>query len=234
VIDEQRDAPKADWRWTVAAAVALMLVAYPFVNWLTGGSRPAPVTASAESSSQEAMELYQAGQYQEAVAAAKASIALNPKLADAYNNLAVSYLQLRQYDEGIQAAQEAIRLKPDFQLAKNNLAWIQREKAGAAAPQPESKPAEPPGVLLNRSLEAAQAGRFNECVDNARGAVKGNPQLAQAYNNLGFCAGKLEHWDEAIRSLQRAIRIDPNFTLAKNNLAAIQRQKLEADQKTAK
>src|SRR5262245_39096424 len=120
-------------RWLIAAVVALLVV-YPAARWLLGRGGAASPTAArpagsaAQSPLQSSFQAYQAKRYDEAIAAAKTALASDPSSADAYNNLAVSYLGVRRYDEAIEAAQNAIRLRPDFQLAKNNLAWIQQER----------------------------------------------------------------------------------------------------------
>jgi tetratricopeptide (TPR) repeat protein len=206
---------------------ALWGIAVFVVFWAgCGGKQTTRVDAAvAGPALQASFEHYNAGRYREAIAAAKTALSANPNLPDAYSNMAVSYLALRKYDEGIQAAQEAIRLRPDYELAKNNLAWIQREKAKASAPAPPLPPAQ---ALLNQSLQHAQAGRFRECMDTAKQSAALDPKSAGAFNNAGFCAGKLQLWDEAIRNMQAAIRLDPNNQLAKNNLAAIEQQKAQA------
>ncbi|GEM_PF-6673002 len=74
---------------------------------------------------------YQAGHYQESIAAAQSALQLRPNYPEAYNNLCVSYISLHQYDQAIQAGQNAVRLNPNFALAKNNLAWAETEKQKA-------------------------------------------------------------------------------------------------------
>ncbi len=72
---------------------------------------------------------YQAGRYRECIDAAQQALRLNPKYAEAYNNIAAAWNALGRYDEGIRAAEEALRLKPDFELARNNLAWAKSQLA---------------------------------------------------------------------------------------------------------
>ena len=202
----------------VIAAVIVALLAYPLVG-CSGETPP----ADAASELQLSFEHYQAGRYQEAITAA------DPSLAQAYNNIAVSYLGLRMYDEASKAAQEAIRLSPDLQLAKNNLAWIQREKAKAPSAPPVQAPAPGSvGDLLNQSVQHSQTGRFKECIDTARQAIQLDPNSAPAFSNVGFCAASLQQWDEGIRNTQESIRLDPTFQRAKNNLAWMQRERLKA------
>jgi tetratricopeptide (TPR) repeat protein len=206
-------------RWILPVTVVVVLIVYPAARWMLGsrsGTTAAPATQSAL---QLSFEHYEAGRYGEAIAAAKQAIQADPKSADAYNNLAVSYIKLGQYDEALDAAQNAIRLKPDFQLAKNNLAWIQDEKAKAAGQPGPVTPKSAAADLLNQSMEHSKANRFTECIDTARQVTLLDPKSSRAFNNMGFCAANLQQWDEAVRNLQEAIRLDPDFQLAKNNLA---------------
>ena len=77
----------------------------------------------------ESVELNRDGKFAESVAAARHAVALQPTMAEAWNNIAAANASLHKWDDAIAAAQKAIALKPDFQLAKNNLAWAQSQKA---------------------------------------------------------------------------------------------------------
>lgn len=208
------------WRWMIAVAIVAMLVGAVLMT----APQPDRFALALRLSAQQLQE----GRYQEAVDSAKVALAADPNSADAYSNLAVSYLGLLMYDEAIQAAQEAIRLRPDYQLAKNNLAWIQREKAQATLPSVPAAQIAEANALINQSLQHSGAGRLRECIDTATQAARLNPNSAVAFNNIGFCAANLGQWDEAIRNTQEAIRLDPTLQLAKNNLVWMQQERLKA------
>lgn len=214
------------WRWAIGGVVVLLLL-YPLARLMMSGGGAADVarTAPGASALQLSFEHYRAGRYQDAATAARAALQADPNSADAYNNLAVSYLGLKMYDDAVQAAQEAIRLRPDYQLATNNLKMIQEQKATANGTAVSPDQITAANVLLNQSLEHSKAGRFKECMDTATQSARLNPNSAAAFNNIGICAGNLHLWDEAIRNTQEAIRLDPNFQLAKNNLVWVQQQK---------
>ena len=76
------------------------------------------------------LQQYNSGQFAACVESAKAAIKMEPKYAEAYNNLAACQSASGHYDAAIDAAREALRLKPDFQLARNNLNWAMKERAG--------------------------------------------------------------------------------------------------------
>jgi tetratricopeptide (TPR) repeat protein len=89
---------------------------------------------------------YRAGEFAEAVEAARAAIALRPDFVEAWNNLAGAENAMGHRDEAIRAEEQAVRLKPDFQPARDNLARLrlQRSKPEASVPpEPESILAEP-------------------------------------------------------------------------------------------
>jgi tetratricopeptide (TPR) repeat protein len=70
-----------------------------------------------------------------------------------------------------------------------------------------------------------QAGRFQDCIDAAKKALKLKPDYAEAYNNIAAANEALGRWDDAIDAARHALRIDPNLQLAKNNLAWSESQK---------
>jgi tetratricopeptide (TPR) repeat protein len=120
------------------AVVVAMLFIYPSPRSMraNGGQQAVtPPTAGAREL-QASFEHYQAGRYQEAVAAAKAALAANPDSADAYNNLAVSYMGLHQIDEAIKAVQEAIRLRPDYHWPRTTWPGSNRRNRARLSRQP--------------------------------------------------------------------------------------------------
>jgi tetratricopeptide (TPR) repeat protein len=95
---------------------------------------PPPVLAAAatpEALLQVSHQYFQAGQYEESIAAAKKALELRPEWAEAYNNIAAANNALHRWNEGIWAAMQAVRIKPDYQLARNNLAWGMTQKTRA-------------------------------------------------------------------------------------------------------
>ena len=102
---------------------------------LAAAEQAARANATPESLVELSHLYFQAGRFEDSIAAAKKALALRPDYAEAYNNLAAAYNSMQRWDDGIQAAVQAIRLKPDFQLARNNLMWAlgQREKAAGHA-----------------------------------------------------------------------------------------------------
>lgn len=71
---------------------------------------------------------------------------------------------------------------------------------------------------LDQSLAFYRNHQNRECIAAAREALKLNPHLAEAYNNIAAAYAEMHQWDEAIAAAIEAIRLKPDFQLAKNNL----------------
>jgi hypothetical protein len=92
--------------------------------------------------------------------------------------------------------------------------------AGNATPSPVQAESH-----LNRSVRHCQRQEFAECVNAARAAVKDDPLLPEAWNNAAAGYAGLGLWDDAIRSATQALKLRPDFQLAKNNLAWANQQR---------
>ena len=127
---------------TALAAETLALApGDPFATeFLADPNRTAPLlpaatgTETAEGFLNASLRLYQAGDVEGSIAAARRALELRPDYPEAHNNIAAGFGSLGRWDEAIAAAREALRLRPDFARARNNLAWAEGEKAKVTAP----------------------------------------------------------------------------------------------------
>jgi tetratricopeptide (TPR) repeat protein len=78
---------------------------------------------------------------------------------------------------------------------------------------------------LERSLQYCQKQEFAECVSAAQSAVRIDPQMADAWNNAAIGYAGLRLWDDAARCASEALRLRPDFQLARNNLAWVMAEK---------
>ncbi len=80
------------------------------------------------------------------------------------------------------------------------------------------------GSLIDESLALYRAGNFADSLSAAERSLQFEPTSAIAYNNI--CAGylALDKRRPAIEACQSALRLAPDFELARNNLAAALRQ----------
>ena len=65
---------------------------------------------------------------------------------------------------------------------------------------------------------------FKEAVEEFRAAVRINPRDANAEANLGTALAEIGNLREAQAHLEKALAIDPNLALARDNLEELKRQ----------
>jgi tetratricopeptide (TPR) repeat protein len=148
--------------------------------------------------------LYQSGELDAAVHELQTAVALNPSRIDQRDLLAEAYGVQGDLSRAHATARDTLSIAPGDPGATRILA--------------ESKsPA--PNYWINSSLFQYQSGNYSSCIADAKKAIAVQPDSAPAYANLGAGYAGLQNWDLAIQSERDAMRIDPHFTLANNNLA---------------
>jgi tetratricopeptide (TPR) repeat protein len=63
-----------------------------------------------------------------------------------------------------------------------------------------------------------QAGNYEKAITAAGEALKRRPDYADAYNNMAAAYRGLERWDSAAGAANQALRIQPGFRAARQNL----------------
>jgi hypothetical protein len=116
--------------WSVLAVLAFAWPAWNQVRHVDARSYPASAdhaalaTIHAHEYAALSLAYSRMGRYTDAVVAARTGVALDPTVADAWNNLARGCIQLQRWDEALNAANNAIRLAPDDETANANLAEL--------------------------------------------------------------------------------------------------------------
>ncbi|NQE33671.1 tetratricopeptide repeat-containing sulfotransferase family protein [Microcoleus asticus] len=123
--------------------------------------------------------LQESGRFDDAVAAYKKAIELNPNFSWSYHSLGDVLLKLEKWEEAVAAYKKAVELNPDFSWSYHNL--------GDAL------------LKLRRWEEAAAAYRCEIAL---------NSDFAWSFCNLGDALTKLKQWDEAIATYLKAVEID--------------------------
>ena len=81
--------------------------------------------------------------------------------------------------------------------------------------------------LITESLALYRAGKFAESVSAAERSLEFEPTSAIAYNNICADYLALDKRQPAIEACRSALRLAPDFALARNNLAAALRRNLQ-------
>ncbi|MBE9187132.1 tetratricopeptide repeat protein [Microcoleus sp. LEGE 07076] len=123
--------------------------------------------------------LQSSGRFDDAVAAYKKAVELNPNFSWSYHGLGDVLLKLEGWEDAVAAYKKAVELNPDFSWSYHNL--------GDAL------------LKLERWEEAAAAYRCEIAL---------NSDFAWSFCNLGDALTKLKQWDEAIAAYLKAVEID--------------------------
>ncbi|WP_156993748.1 tetratricopeptide repeat protein [Terriglobus sp. TAA 43] len=172
-----------------------------------------PVVANVDTWLNVSLARYQAKDYPGTITAAEKVLALNPKSAAAYNNIAAAYAGMGQWKQAVENVKHALDIDPTFQLARNNLAAY-----SAAASKPTTS-AKTPEELVDQSLAMYRERNFTGSIASAKAALAIRPGMAEAWNNIAASEAELKHWDAAVNAAKQAVALKPDFQLAKNNLA---------------
>jgi protein O-mannosyl-transferase len=148
--------------------------------------------------------LFSSGRVGEALTQLLAAVQLNPSRLPARDLLASAYAMIGNAEKAHASATDALRIDPADAAAR---AMLTRPVAQNSA------------YWINASLYRYQNGDYAGCIAAAQQALKMDSKSALAYNNIGAAYAGLHQWDMAIENERHALRLQPDFTLAKNNLA---------------
>lgn len=127
------------------------------------------------------------GKLDQALVHFEKAVELNPKYAEAWNNMGTVYLKLEKWDNGIscfnRALEQLLYATPHFAL--NNLGEAYRGK-----------------------------GDYGRSIDYYKEALRAEPRFAGAHRGLALTHVAMGDLDAAISSLEKATEYDPEFAAA--------------------
>ena len=156
----------------------------------------------------------------EAVQAFRTAIHYAPEAAHHHYNLGNTLRANGDKVEAVKAYREAIRLAPDLVQAHSNLATTLSERGlhEEAAVHCRLAIKYQPGFAdahYNLGNAYRETGRFDEAKQSYRDAISHNAHHADAYCNLGLTEMITPGLDSAIRTLAKAIKINPDQHMAR-------------------
>jgi tetratricopeptide (TPR) repeat protein len=92
-------------------------------------------------------------------------------------------------------------------------------RLAAQAPPTELHPQPSAESYFDQSLHDYQVGRFAASIEKARLALARRWNYPAAWNNIAASYNALGLWEDGIRAAEEALRLQPDFELAQNNLA---------------
>lgn len=171
------------------------------------------------------------GAFEKAELQYRKALDLQPDFVTARNRLGITLNQLGRHEEASEQFTRAIRLQPGEAYLYNNLGFSLLlegklpEAEQAIRRALELKP-NFPRASMNLGVVLARAGRNDE----ALAAFEQATDEASAYYNLAVVQSELGRYSDAVRSLDTALRINPQLDVARAHLHEI--AQLAATQET--
>lgn len=164
----------------------------------------------------------QSGQLDQALIESNLAIQLAPEMSTLYNNRGVIYTQMGRLEPAIADFQAALAFNPEFKDAWLNLKKVEKEITTDFLLSPAK-------IQLDRALTFTLDGDYESALVECDSAKKILPGIAVAWNTLGMIFQELGVLEEAIEAYLEAIRLNPRFLPARENLGNA-RKAFEAQQ----
>lgn len=139
------------------------------------------------------MQMYdKANMPDEAIAAAKDLVDLDPQNADAVYNLGYMYVKEERFKEAVDVFKRAIELRPSFEYAYMNLGY-----------------------------SYSQLNQFSNAISAFQELVKITPENDNAWFNIAVNYMQQKKWSSAVEPLRKVVELRPDYALAYYNLGIV-------------
>lgn len=165
------------------------------------------------------VELNKRGKYLEMIPYFKRAVELDPNFAIAYARLSLGYYTSGQRLLAAKAAQKAFELRDrasereKFYIASRYYSDATGEVEKAIEVYELWMKTYPRGELPNTNLSARyrEIGQFDKTIEQASEAIRRNPNISAAHLNLAVSLMRLNRFDEARESYERAVSLKLDY-----------------------
>ncbi|MEM1167815.1 MAG: tetratricopeptide repeat protein [Cyanobacteria bacterium P01_H01_bin.35] len=159
-----------------------------------------------------------------------------PNVAESYANLGSIYAQQKQWQLGIECYREAIGIKPNIPSLYRNLGKIWQELGKLELARDCQEQALTLEAHYSQASEyfkhgknSLENGETEEAIASFQQAIKLNPSLIGAYQNLGDISLKTKELNKAINYYQKAIELKPDLWAVHHKLGKVFQEIRELD-----
>ena len=177
------------------------------------------------------IELANQNRLDEAIVAYQKALQINPKAPIAYNNICAAFNVMGRHADALENCEKALSLEPNFELAKNNHQFAKEKftkfRTELMAKKPDLlKNAKTSEDHLNIGMQLFLA-RDLDTANQVWGKIpSSDPFYPAALNNLASSQILQGKFDEAEKSLNKALSLQPTNQLFSNNKRWLESKKL--------
>ncbi|AKS40796.1 tetratricopeptide repeat protein [Wenzhouxiangella marina] len=156
---------------------------------------------------------------------ARAAARSQPELVSAWNAFAAALLELERFDEAERVLSQALEIHPEHPALSLLMGHVHRAQQRDDAAESQYRTFDRQGKRLLQQAEAlALSGRLVEAEHQYRQLLAIQPRLAAAHGGLGRVCLRLGKREEALGSLETAIRLDPDDSTSRHFLSVARGQ----------
>ena len=161
--------------------------------------------------------------YNNAIPYFNKAIQINPYFAEAWFNKAASHQKRLELREAIEAHQKVVELgDPTEQFVKHAKDIIQNfekslKRTSGLSLDDYFKSMD----IFNEAYAAMEHKEWEKAIAGFRRVLTYDPRHVQSHGNIGICYGILGQKAEALKALDQALELDPNYEPAKVNRIAV-------------
>lgn len=187
---------------------------------------------------QEAMAHYQNGKLADAERSFRKAIKINPRYADAHNDLGNVYLNMGRLKESFNAYRKALNLAPNHPMLVSNIGNVlmaQGEYEKALNWLNKSVELDPDNAATHCNLGNTfrSLGESRKAVAAYKHAIELNPRQSNYCLNLGGVLIELEELDEAVECFNQVLKLNPEDQKAYMGLGKARNAQGNLDQAVA-
>ena len=167
--------------------------------------------------------LFQKGNMKGALKSFEAAVSAEPDSPEAHYSLALTYYEVGMHSKAINAYKRAIQLKPDFAEAHFNMGVAydqsgQTENAIRSYKQSMRYGIDDAALHYNMGLGLLKLSRWEDAKNEFLRALEQEPNLAEAYNTLGYLDEAMDDLESAVAMYKKALAVKPDYKIARENM----------------
>ena len=190
---------------------------------LTGLQSLAPLPDPPSDQLQPAINLYNQGKFQQALANVTQMLEIFPHSATLHNMAGASSAGLMQFDAAIESYTQTLKINPNIAEVHYNIGNSFKNKGDLKSAIASFKRAikikpDLAGAHYNMGTALAESGNLETAIGSYSEALRIKPDFAEVYYSMGIALNDNGEVNAAIESYKQALEINPKYIEAYNNM----------------